>query len=43
VWVVLVKSRVGLVGLNNLKKELLRVFVFEEGRGIDYGWMVKRL
>ncbi len=40
---VLVKSRVGLGGIYNLKKELLRVFVFEEGRGIDYVWMVKRL
>ena len=37
------KSRVGLGGFYNLKKELLRVFVFVEGRGIDYGWMVKRL
>ncbi len=42
-WVVLVKSRVGLKRFYNLKKESLRVFVVVGGRGIDYGWMVKRV
>ena len=43
VWVVLVKSRVRLERFYNLKTESLRVFVVLGGRGIDYGWMVKRV
>jgi len=43
VLVVLVKSRVCMGRFYNLKKESLRVFVVVGGRGIDYGWIVKRL
>ena len=37
------KSRVRLERFYNLKTESLRVFVVLGGRGIDYGWMVKRV
>ena len=40
---VLVKSRVRLERFYNLKTESSRVFVVLGGRGIDYGWMVKRV
>ena len=37
------RSRVRLERFYYLKKESLRVFVVLGGRGIDYGWMVKRV
>ena len=37
------RSRVRLERFYYLKKESLRVFVVVGGRGIDYGWIVKRL
>lgn len=43
VLVVLVRSRVRLERFYYLKKESLRVFVVLGGRGIYYGWMVKRV